>query len=120
MGFKLAIINPKTKNDLDCMRTAEYIDVSYVSSKQRHKVKIIDEFAGENVLWELKYFNPDLVGFTATTCTYPRAVALLRTLQPVGYKTVISGVHASTMPEKAIEDGFDMVVVGEGEKFFLI
>lgn len=31
-------------------------------------------------------------------------------------KTVIGGAHPSSVPEKCIKDGFDFVVVGEGEK----
>ena len=67
----------------------------------------------------VKAFNPDLVGFTATTCTYPRAVQLMKIIRPMGFRTIIGGVHVSTLPEKALDDGFDMVVAGEGERMLL-
>jgi anaerobic magnesium-protoporphyrin IX monomethyl ester cyclase len=117
MNFKFAIINPKTRSVLDTNEPLNILTLATYLQNHGIGVRIIDELAGDNVSQELKDFNPDLVGFTATTCTYPRAVEMLRgIIKPAGYKTIIGGVHASTMPEKAIEDGFDMVVVGEGEK----
>ena len=116
MGFKFAIINPKSRRSITLSEPLNILTLATYLQNKGIKVKIIDELAGDNVLQELKCFNPALVGFTSTTCTYPRAVALLRILKPIGYKTVIGGAHASMLPEKAIEDGFDMVVVGEGER----
>lgn len=82
-------------------------------------VKIVDESIGEDVFNEVEAFEPDLVGFTATTYTYPRAVFLGNQVKQKGFCTVIGGVHVSALPEQAIQDGFDMVVVGEGEKMLL-
>lgn len=119
MSFKFCIINPKTRGVLDTNEPLNILTLATYLKERGIEAKIIDELAGDNVLGELRSFRPDLVGFTATTCTYPKAVELLRAIKPKGYRTIIGGVHASTMAEKAIEDGFDIVVVGEGEKTVL-
>ncbi|MEW6074792.1 MAG: radical SAM protein [Candidatus Omnitrophota bacterium] len=118
MKYKFAIVNPKARNvlltePLNIIILATYLKEFGIS------VKIIDEVAGDDVMSAIESFKPDLVGFTATTCAYPRALQLLKTVKSMGYLTIIGGVHASTLPEKAIEDGFDMVLVGEGEKTLL-
>ncbi|MDP3731605.1 MAG: cobalamin-dependent protein, partial [Candidatus Omnitrophota bacterium] len=119
MGYKVVIINPKTRSVLDTNEPLNILTIVTYLRKAGIDARIIDELAGEDVAGEIQDFHPDLVGFTATTCTYPKAVELLKIIKPLGYRTVIGGVHASTLPEEALADGFDMVVVGEGERMLL-
>lgn len=119
MNRKLAIVNPKTSSAIE---STEPLNIMILGTYLKHagiEVKIIDEVAGEDVLNEIKEFSPDLVGFTSTTCSYPRAVQLMKKIKNFGYMTIIGGVHASALPESALNDGFNMVVVGEGEKMLL-
>ena len=119
MNYKVCFINPTTKLIINANEPHGLLSLATYLEKSGIQVKIIDEIAGDNVLEEISAFKPDLVGFTAMTCTYPRAVEILKKIKPNGYKTVIGGVHASALPEQVLQDGFDMVVVGEGEKILL-
>ena len=55
-----------------------------------------------------------LVVLTAQTPVAPRAYAIAAEFRKRGVPTVMGGVHASTLPEEALEH-VDSVVVGEGE-----
>jgi anaerobic magnesium-protoporphyrin IX monomethyl ester cyclase len=61
----------------------------------------------------------DLLGISAMTVHYGRAVNLARLIKTVK-KTpiIIGGVHISTLPV-SFEDCFDTAIIGEGEKIFL-
>ncbi|MFA6320695.1 MAG: radical SAM protein [Candidatus Omnitrophota bacterium] len=116
---RVCFINPNPGFIVDILVPNNLLVLATYLKKNGINVKIIDEIAGDDVLTEVKIFNPDLVCFTAVTYTYPRVVRLLRMIKPMGYKTVIGGSHASTTPEQSLSHGFDMVVVGEGERVLL-
>jgi len=56
----------------------------------------------------------DLVGLTAYTNTAPRAYEIADAFRQRGVPVVVGGVHASNLPEEALEHS-DAVVVGEAE-----
>jgi len=56
----------------------------------------------------------DLVGLTAYTNSAPRAYEIADAFRQRGVPVVMGGVHASTLPEEALEH-CDAVVVGEAE-----
>ncbi len=56
----------------------------------------------------------DLVGLTAFTNTAPRAYEIADVFRRQGVTVVMGGIHASTIPEEALEH-CDAVVVGEAE-----
>lgn len=58
--------------------------------------------------------RPDLVGITAMTATATRAYELGDHFRMSGIKVVMGGMHASSVPEEALEH-CDSVVVGEAE-----
>lgn len=74
------------------------------------KVRLIDE----NVERIDFADSPDLVGITALTATAPRAYEIADRYRELGAKVVLGGVHASMVPEEALEHA-DSVVVGEAE-----
>ncbi|MCM8797520.1 MAG: cobalamin-dependent protein, partial [Candidatus Omnitrophica bacterium] len=119
MSHRICIINPRTKNIFDLAEPLGLLSLATYLKKAGIVVKIIDEVAGDDVMEGVRSFKPDLVGFTAITCTYPRAVELMRKIKPLGCRTVIGGVHASSLPEETLQDGFDIVVVKEGERMLL-
>jgi magnesium-protoporphyrin IX monomethyl ester (oxidative) cyclase len=79
------------------------------------EIKVIDEIAGDNIFSEVDKFNPDIVGISAMTMFATRAYQIADTLREKGFKVAIGGVHASSLPEEAIQHA-DIVVRGEGEK----
>lgn len=73
------------------------------------KVKLIDEN-----FRSFKYYPADLVGITAFSSTATRAYEIAQIYKKQGIPTVIGGIHASMMPEEALQF-VDTVVVGEAE-----
>ena len=76
-------------------------------------VRIIDENV-ERLDFEQR---PDLVGITTMTATAPRAYEIADRYRALGSKVVLGGVHASMLPEEALEHA-DSVVVGEAESIW--
>lgn len=70
---------------------------------------------------ELKRQNPDLIGFSCVTATYPWSLSFAKKIKKVLNKPIIfGGVHPSLVPEIVMENKeIDMVCVGEGEEALL-
>lgn len=82
------------------------------------EVKLIDQLACQNVEKELKGFNPDIVGITGTSSVIYEAYKIADMCRSLGILTVIGGVHASVLPQEAMQHS-DVVVKGEGERAML-
>ncbi|MDP6460089.1 MAG: cobalamin-dependent protein, partial [Candidatus Hydrothermarchaeota archaeon] len=69
----------------------------------------------------LEKINPDIVGITSTTPSFPRAMEIAKTVKKLwrGTTLVIGGTHVTFVPEDALMSGVDVVVRGEGEHAFL-
>lgn len=76
----------------------------------QHNVTIIDESATATDLT----IEPDLVGITAMTAAAPRAYELADAFRARGIPVVMGGMHASALPEEALQH-VDAVVIGEAE-----
>jgi len=77
---------------------------------ERHEVRIVmEEFEDVDLSVE-----PDLVGLSLMTANAPRGYLLADHFRSKGAKVVIGGIHASVLPDEALEHA-DAVVVGEGE-----
>ncbi|MCX5782201.1 MAG: radical SAM protein [Elusimicrobia bacterium] len=115
---KVALINPGRNKEF---ADNEPLNLGYLASfllANKIDVKIIDQFAGDDVDKLLKEYNPDFVGITATTPLADEAYKILDGAKKKGFVTVIGGVHASIMSEEALRHA-DYVVVGEGERALL-
>lgn len=67
------------------------------------------------------YIDADLYGITSTSPQYPQALKIMKILRHRNPKAriAIGGAFPSSLPDKCIQDGFDHVVVGEGEEAML-
>src|SRR5512141_2337748 len=75
-----------------------------------HTVTIVDEaFVPDNTDQDV-----DLVGITVMTDVVPRAYNIADTYRRKGVKVVMGGIHATVLPDEALEHA-DAVVVGEAE-----
>jgi radical SAM superfamily enzyme YgiQ (UPF0313 family) len=74
------------------------------------KVRLIDEMVEHIDFTD----TPDLVGITTMTATAARAYEIADRYRELGVKVVLGGIHASMVPEEALEHA-DSVVVGEAE-----
>ncbi|MBU4194847.1 MAG: B12-binding domain-containing radical SAM protein [Actinomycetia bacterium] len=77
------------------------------------EVRIIDENVERLDFSE----RPDLVGITTMTATAPRAYEIADRYRALGSKVVLGGVHASMLPEEALQHA-DSAVVGEAESIW--
>lgn len=77
------------------------------------EVKIIDE-AFEEINFDEK---ADLVGLTAQTPVAPRAYQIAAEFKKRGVPVVMGGVHASMLPQEALQH-VDAVVIGEAEEIW--
>lgn len=111
---KLALINPGRKIEF---ATTEPLNLEYIAAYVKQfniDVKIIDELAGQNVKKEILRYKPDIVGITGVTPVILDAYRIADMCRSMGIRTVMGGVHVSTMPNEALEHA-DIVVNGEGE-----
>ncbi len=87
---------------------------SYLESK-KFQVRIFDQLAGQDIKKNITYFKPDVAGLTATTPLAGEAYKIANFLKKQGILTVMGGIHASVLPEDALNHDIDVVVKGPGE-----
>ncbi len=97
---------------LGLMFIASYLE------KFGHDVEIVNRLCGESLESSLERRKPDLVGITGTTQAIPWAYNCADYCHGLGLRTVIGGIHATALPEEALQHA-DTVIVGEGEKAML-
>lgn len=75
-----------------------------------HDIEIVEE------PWDTINFdkNYDLVGITTMTATASRAYEIATTFKERGVKTILGGIHPTTLPNEAIKYA-DSVIIGEAE-----
>ena len=105
----------------------DYPELTFTKHVQNHH-KLYDALVDkDHHVWRevsdiLHDFQPDLVGITSVTITYPvaRKVASLVKEYSSDCPVVIGGSHATVCAESVLKDGsFDYVVRGEGEQTLL-
>lgn len=88
-------------------------------SRNKTLAKIFD--ISDNLISDLRYFDPDMVCFSAVTAHYQWALNMAKRIKRVlpNTKIVFGGVHATLVPEEVRKHDFiDEVVVGDGIKYF--
>lgn len=111
----ITLINPDS-SFLTNARVMPNLGILYIlaSLKQmRFDADFIDLAGGV----EMEIPQSETFGITATTAQYPNALFLLRYLKKSypGAKVAIGGAHATMASEECMADGFDSIIVGEGE-----
>jgi len=113
--MKILLISPerKRKKEEAFLFRLSFLNLPYVAAVTPPdiEVKIIDE-AFEEVNFDEKL---DLVGLTAQTPVAPRAYQIAAEFKKRGVPVVMGGVHASMLPEEALQH-VDALVVGEAEE----
>ena len=113
--MKILLISPERmrKKEEAFLFRLSFLNLPYVAAVTPPdiEVKIIDE-AFEKINFEEK---ADLVGITAQTPVAPRAYQIAKEFKKRGILVVMGGVHASMLPEEALQH-VDAVVIGEAEE----
>lgn len=92
-----------------------------VAEKAGHNVQIIDaeleSLSNQDILERIKYISPDIIGFTATSPMFSIVVDSARMIK-ANFKVpiIVGGPHVTILKEKAFEDCFDFLFVGEAEE----
>ena len=129
--MRVLLVNPEQEPDID-NNLPRFVDQSrgslpplgllYVAATTKqagHDVKVADCSIGSNVVDDIKSFNPDIVGITATTFTLLKALQIARVAHQEARRTVLGGVHASIYPLESLTlPEIDYTVSGEGENAF--
>jgi radical SAM superfamily enzyme YgiQ (UPF0313 family) len=108
------LINQKSFSPLGILYLAAELE------KNNLPVRVVDLADSENDMEAAlrSYLDAELFGISATTPQYPYARAIkdaIKRAHPEA-KVVLGGVHGTDLTEKCLNDGFDIVVKGEGEK----
>jgi radical SAM superfamily enzyme YgiQ (UPF0313 family) len=113
--MKILLISPerKRKKEEAFLFRLSFLNLPYVAAVTPPdvEVKIVDE-AFQKVDFDEKV---DLVGITAQTPVVPRAYEIADEFKKRGVPVVMGGVHASMLPEEALQH-VDAVLVGEAEE----
>jgi radical SAM superfamily enzyme YgiQ (UPF0313 family) len=113
--MKILLISPerKRKKEEAFLFRLSFLNLPYVAgvTPPDVEVKIVDE-AFQKVDFDEKV---DLVGITAQTPVVPRAYEIAEEFKKRGVPVVMGGVHASMLPEEALQH-VDAVLVGEAEE----
>jgi radical SAM superfamily enzyme YgiQ (UPF0313 family) len=89
--------------------------------REGHEVSIFDQNAegADDAAFQKRVglLQPGVVGFSVITPNYPVARQQIRALKLAhpAIRIIAGGIHASMFPEDLLEDGADVVVLGEGE-----
>jgi len=118
---KILLINPPSPFLIDQFAFPP-LGILYLAAsleKAGYDPEVVDASGHEN---EIKNFladqtGVDLCGITSTTPQYPYAQKIKDAIKEKNPKCIVvaGGSHPSSVREKCIKDGFDSVVVGEGE-----
>jgi radical SAM superfamily enzyme YgiQ (UPF0313 family) len=86
-----------------------------------HTVKIYDMVVEKiHIIDVISDFNPDVIGLSYTSISAYTAYRLLEILKrTVSAVLIAGGIHPTLYYEEALNQGFDFVVIGEGEHVIL-
>lgn len=113
--YKLLLINPvEKKTSLGAYKSSSIapLSLAYIAAltpEDKYKIIIIDEN-----IETLDYPDADIVGITSYTAHVRRAYEIAQVYRKKSIPVVIGGIHASTMPDEAL-NYCDAVVIGEAE-----
>jgi radical SAM superfamily enzyme YgiQ (UPF0313 family) len=113
--MKILLVSPERerKKEEAFLFRLSFLNLPYIAAVTPPgvEVKIVDE-AFDKINFEEKV---DLVGITAQTPVAPRAYQIAEAFKKRGIPVVMGGVHASMLPQEALQH-VDAVVVGEAEE----
>ena len=78
------------------------------------------ERARNDIIKKLVEIQPKIIGFTATTIEAEEVIKINSAVKSqIQTISVVGGPHATACPQEMNKNGFDAVVIGEGEETFL-
>ena len=125
--MNIFFIIPKSLNPKQIYK--EYpLGVGYIAAnliKSNFNVYIYDQNVEEgtekDIVSLINIKKPDVIAFSVLTPTYPVAKRIVNEIkrEKIKLPVIAGGIHANLFPDDLINDGFDIVIPGEGETTFL-
>lgn len=118
--MKVTLVSPPSPFLID-QKAFPPLGILYVAAYLREQgleVEVLDLANKEDCLDEaLANHDLEVCGISATTPQYPYALKVKDVVKRRNPKSIVfvGGAHASSLPQKCLNDGFDAVVAGEGE-----
>jgi radical SAM superfamily enzyme YgiQ (UPF0313 family) len=126
--MKVVLVQPPPRSEYD-RHWARFpgLGIAYVASSLRaagHDVELLDgkldRLSVQEIVAGVGRSRPGLVGITAMTIEFPRALEIARRIkrQVPGVAIAVGGAHANAVGAQALEEGesFDYACIGEGEE----
>lgn len=121
-NMKILLVSPNFGSDAG----RPLLGLAYIASviESKHIVHILDLALYSENLDKLDSFldefNPEVVGITCYTLTYPTSMSIANHVKKRGKNiiTIMGGVHPTIRPDDCINEDVDFVVRGEGEETF--
>lgn len=114
-NLKLALISLQEDSDrappLGLVYLATYIDKKLGGID----IKIFDANFDKDIPKEVSEFKPDIIGISAMTVLYMKAIKCANQLKKLRVPIFLGGVHISTLPE-SLDKVFNVGIIGEGEE----
>ncbi len=118
---RILLIYPPSQSQSHSSCPMGMLMLASVLEQAGHQVQLLDANAArrrltsEQIVQQAGELRPDVVGITLLTPLAKEAYRLVKALRSCGAKLVAGGPHATLLPEEPLDQGFDAVVVGEGE-----
>ncbi|MBD3264051.1 MAG: radical SAM protein, partial [Candidatus Omnitrophica bacterium] len=125
--YEIEEIGGKNRSFKYALNRIPSLGLAYLASvgeEKGHEIKIYDctlSGGAGDFDYYLDKFKPELIGFTATTPLFSKAVALARYArrQLPSVSIICGGPHSTACPEDTLNsEAFDFAVIGEGESTF--
>ena len=113
--MKIAFVSLNTYKPTNAPLGLVYLSTIIKQKYPSEELRIIDANF-EDVEEELKNYSPDIIGITAMTTDYGRAIKLAKKIKNI--PILIGGVHITTLPN-SFKDCFKIGILGEGEYILL-
>lgn len=118
---KIVLLNPPTA----VTSSEPILSLGFLAAslrKEGHKVIILDATAPYKKLTEKQVkekiinFKPNFIGVTLTIVCIAQTYKFLKRLRKLKIPIVAGGPHPNCRPEEVLNNGVDVVAIGEGEK----
>lgn len=119
--LRIILLNPPTA----ASSTEPLLNLGYLAAMLRergHDVRIVDATApyapkSSSVIRRIiAEYRPHFIGVTLTITYVPASYTFIKDLRDLHIPIVLGGPHPNACPEEALDNGGDIVCIGEGEK----
>jgi anaerobic magnesium-protoporphyrin IX monomethyl ester cyclase len=119
---KILLVYPPSRTQSHRSCPMGMLMLAAVLEKAGYEVHLLDanaanrRMSSDQIAQFAAKMQPDVIGITLVTPLIKEAYRLASGLRQYGARLICGGPHATLLPDEPLENGFDAVVVGEGEQ----